>query len=102
MPRYNVKNDKDEWACFSSICDGFITEFMPRAKYQVWREREYGIHCGKIEEANLMEYSEAMRIILCQEMQKKLGKCIDCGTCKFWNNKANKCEIIERQREISN
>ena len=53
MPRYNVQNKEGKWACFSAIVDDFITDFMPRNEYQAWREREYGIHCGEIEDANL-------------------------------------------------
>jgi hypothetical protein len=42
MPRYNVKNNKGEWACFSSIVDDFITDFMPKDEYEKWRKEEYG------------------------------------------------------------
>ena len=62
MPRYNVnKPNTNEWACYSTITEDFVIEFMPRDQYQEWREREYGIHCGTIEEANLMSYGEAKR-----------------------------------------
>ena len=61
MPRFNVnKPNTDLWASFSTIVDDFITDFMPKKEYQKWRECEYGIHCGEIEEANLMEYEEAL------------------------------------------
>ena len=68
MPRYNVnKPNTDLWACFSTIIDDFITDFMPRTEYQTWREREYGIHCGEIESANLMDYEEALETIKLRE-----------------------------------
>lgn len=64
MPRYNVnKPNTNEWACFSTIVDDFITDFMPRTEYQKWREQEYGIHCGEIEDANVMSYSRALEKI---------------------------------------
>ena len=64
MPRFNVnKPNTDEWACFSTIVDDFVTEFMPRSEYQKWREREYGIHCGEIEDSNIMNYKDALETI---------------------------------------
>ncbi|MCM1441160.1 MAG: hypothetical protein NC131_18455 [Roseburia sp.] len=107
MPRYNVQNENGEWACFSSIVDDFITEFMPRAEYQAWREKEYGIHCGEIEEANIMDYHEAMETALCKRASNK-GYDLDdvpdfgcpCDYCKFQNKETKKCEIVERQDEI--
>lgn len=106
MPRYNVKNDKGEWACFSSICDDFVTEFMPREKYQKWRIKEYGIHCGEIEEANLMDFEEAMRRKLCREANDR-GDFDDvpdfdspCDYCKFWNKETRHCDIAKRQDEV--
>ena len=105
MPRYNVQNEKGEWACFSSICDGFITEFMTRAEYQAWREKEYGIHCGEIEDANIMDHHEAMETTLCREASNKgvddcpVGGC-PCDYCKFWNKETKKCEIVERESEV--
>lgn len=41
MPRYNVKNSKDQWACFSSIVDKFVTPFMSKDEYEQWRIKEY-------------------------------------------------------------
>lgn len=62
MPRYNVnKPNTDEWACYSTISEDFVTEFMPRNDYQKWREKEYGIHCGDLNDANYMDYAEALR-----------------------------------------
>ena len=41
MSRYDI-NYKNKWACFSSIADGFITEFMKPAQYKEWIKQEYG------------------------------------------------------------
>lgn len=40
MPRYNVEH-KGKWACFSSVVDDFITWFMPKTDYEIWRKEEY-------------------------------------------------------------
>lgn len=62
MPRFNVKHPVyDQWRCYSTIVDDYITPFMERHAYQYWREREYGVHCGEIEDANTMNYEEAER-----------------------------------------
>lgn len=37
MPRYNVEYN-GKWACFSSIVDGFVTEFMNKSEYEEWRK----------------------------------------------------------------
>ncbi len=107
MPRFNVQNDKGEWACFSSISNGFITDFMPREEYQAWREKEYGAKCGAIEEANIMSYHKAMQTELCRTASNKGYDLQDlpefscgCDYCKFWNKEAHKCEIVERQDEV--
>ena len=98
MPRYNVQNKEGLWACFSTIVGNFITDFMPRNKYQDWREREYGIHCGEIEDANLMSYEEAMQTYLCaNKVEKELDKIKEfespCIYCKHW--KKDKCTVVE-------
>ena len=59
MPRYNVEAD-DEWACFSTISDGFITPFMPLEEYEKWRDREYGRTKSPLEHANKMSLREAL------------------------------------------
>lgn len=107
MPRYNVKRPDGMWACFSSIVDNFITNFMPREEYEEWRKRKYGIHCGEIEECNIMDYQEAMRTSLCTEAINK-GYDLDdlpeysspCDYCKFWNKETHRCEIVERESEL--
>jgi hypothetical protein len=59
MPRYNVEAD-GEWACFSSVCDGFITHFMPLDNYERWRTEEYGKQKTSLEDANRMTLRECL------------------------------------------
>lgn len=80
---------------------------MPREKYNEWREREYGIHCGEIEEENLIDYEKAMRISLCGKASNKGYNLADlpefsccCDYCKFYNKDKKECEIVERQNEV--
>lgn len=69
MPRYNVHRPSDgKWACFSSVVDDYITDFMPEDEYQRWREHEYGKSAGPIKEANQMTYQKA-------EYARALNKC---------------------------
>ncbi len=108
MPRYNVKNDKGEWACFSSIVDDFVTDFMPKDKYEEWRKVQYGIaNYRPAEECNVMDYHEAMQTSLCTRASNKGHDLADlpefsspCDYCKFWNKENKKCEIVERQSEV--
>ena len=60
MPRFNVQRDDGLWACFSTVCDGFITDFLPRDEYDQWRKNEYGTNWSPIEQCNLMSYEEAL------------------------------------------
>lgn len=41
MGRSNVEYN-GKWACFSSVTDSFITEFMDKELYESWRIEEYG------------------------------------------------------------
>jgi len=60
MPRYNVQRPSDgKWACYSSIVEDYITDFMPEDEYQEWREIEYGKQAGPMREANQMKYEDA-------------------------------------------
>lgn len=43
MGRCNVEY-KGKYAGFSSISDGFITEFMDKDDYEEWRKKEYGLN----------------------------------------------------------
>lgn len=107
MPRYNVQRPDGQWACFSSIVDGFITEFMPIDEYQLWRLKEYGVDCGDIKFSNRMDYHEAVGKELCRVACNKGYDLADlpefscpCDYCKFWNKDTDKCEIVERQSEV--
>lgn len=63
MPRYNVRNYKGEWACFSGIIDEFVTPFMPKDEYEKWRIEEYGYtekDYEPAEKCNIMTVEEAI------------------------------------------
>lgn len=72
MPRYNVEYD-GKWACFSSIVDGFVTEFMNKAEYEEWRKKEYGVNGYEpAEKCNRMSMEEAIeRIKMSAEFEEK-------------------------------
>lgn len=55
MPRYNVQHN-GKWACFSSVVDDFVTEFMDKSAYEDWRKCEYGV----AELRNLMSIEDAV------------------------------------------
>lgn len=98
MPRFNVQNCSGEWACFSSIVDDFITDFMPREEYQKWREKEYGANCGEIGQANIMDYKEALRTILCKKVPcNNWDLPSKCDSCEYWRNR--KCTVVENYKE---
>lgn len=62
MPRFNVRRPSDNmWATFSTISDGFITDWMGKEAYEAWRLQEYG-RAGyePAEKCNMMDYEEAM------------------------------------------
>jgi len=59
MPRYNVESD-GEYACYTSISEGFITHFMSREDYEKWRNKEYGNNNIPLDEANHMTLREAL------------------------------------------
>lgn len=60
MARYNVQRPSDgKWACYSSIVEDYITDFMPEDEYQEWREIEYGKQAGPLRETNQMKYEDA-------------------------------------------
>lgn len=79
MPRYNVEAD-GKWACFSTIVDDFITQFMDRKDYEEWRQDQYGRDNIPIEQANQMSLARALR---CLSLNKTDEEIIDslreCG-----------------------
>jgi hypothetical protein len=100
MPRYNVTNNKGEWACFSSVADGFITDFMPKDEYEKWRKKEYGKDYEPLEYCNQMDYEEAMRISLCRQREEESEIVSDCDNCEYWNEDEHKCQIVESKGVI--
>ena len=79
MPRYNVEAD-GKWACFSTIVDDFITQFMERKDYEEWRQDQYGRDNVPIEQANQMSLARALR---CLSLNKKdeeiMASLRECG-----------------------
>lgn len=63
MGRANVDYN-GKWACFSSIPDAFITEFMDRSKYDEWRKSEYGHNMVEISKLNTFTITQAGFCIL--------------------------------------
>lgn len=79
MPRYNV-NYKNQWACFSSIVDAFVTEFMDKDTYEDWRKTTYGKDYRPLEECNLMGIEEATSFIrLNRTHDEALESLLDSG-----------------------
>lgn len=69
MPRFNVHNpDTDEWRCFSSVIDGWITDWMEEERYLLWREHQYGEKNVPLEKANQMSLEDAEERILLAEI----------------------------------
>ena len=65
MSRYNVEH-KGKWACFSTISDSFITEFVDKEIYEAWRKEEYGrAGYSPLDErgVNIMSIEEAVHSI---------------------------------------
>lgn len=60
MPRFNVEVN-GEWACYSSISESFLTEFMPLQEYEEWRDKEYGKNKTPLEHANRTSLKEVLR-----------------------------------------
>ena len=60
MPRFNVEVN-GEWACYSSISESFLTEFMPLEQYEEWRDKEYGRNKTPLEHANRTTLKEVVR-----------------------------------------
>jgi len=80
MPRYNIEHN-GKWACFSSICDRFVTEFMDKYNYEVWRRIEYGVKDYKpAEQCNTMTIKEAtFSIRLNRTHEETLDCLLECG-----------------------
>lgn len=72
MPRFNVEVG-GKWACFSTVSDGFVTQFMELADYEKWRDEEYGRQKEPLKTANHMSLAEALYRMSMNESDK--------GTC---------------------
>jgi 2-hydroxychromene-2-carboxylate isomerase len=59
MARYNVQYNR-KWACFSSIPDLFVTNFMSKLDYESWRMEEYGKDYSPLRYCNKMTMKEAV------------------------------------------
>lgn len=82
MPRYNVKYN-DMWACFSTITDGFITEFMDKFEYEKWRKYQYGKQTFQptpAKNCNIMTMKEASFSIRLNRTHDEAIECLlECG-----------------------
>jgi len=75
MPRYNVKHN-GKWACFSSIPDGFITPFMGKGEYEMWRKQEYGLDgYAPAEKCNTITMEDA---VFSASLNRSFQETIDC------------------------
>lgn len=83
MPRYNIEHN-GKWACFSSISDGFITEFMDKDTYEEWRKTEYGLKDYKpAEKCNMTSIGYAVHSIRLNRNRDKAMECLlKCGLPK--------------------
>jgi hypothetical protein len=75
MPRYNVEAD-GEWACYTSISNGFITPFMPRKDYENWRKKEYGNNCNSLQSSNRMSLKEALYNLSLNKSDNEIISCL--------------------------
>lgn len=80
MPRYNVEHNK-KWACFSSISDSFVTEFMEIEEYEDWRKQEYGLaDYEPAENRNKKNIQEAVFSVRLNRNHDEALECLlECG-----------------------
>lgn len=88
MPRYNVEHN-GKWACFSSIVDGFITEFDTKSAYENWRRQEQGMcNSRPAEECNMMTLIEAVNLIrIHHDYSESLAHLVECGLSEYESEK---------------
>lgn len=77
MPRFNVCYN-DKWACYSSIVDDFITDFMDAEEYEAWRNFEYGNANIPLCEANQMSVEEAVFGLCLNNNAEYVRKTAEC------------------------
>jgi len=71
MASYNVEYE-GKWACFTSVADGFVTEFMEKDEYENWRKQEYGKeNYEPAEQCNLMTMERAVAWVRLNRTHKK-------------------------------
>ncbi len=76
MPRYNIEH-KGQWACFSSISDGFVTKFMDSSEYEKWRKQQYGEQNYRpLEQCNIKSIKEAAYSIRLNRTPDEAMKCL--------------------------
>lgn len=74
MPRFNVEHN-GKWACFSSISDAFITEFMEKSDYEQWKIKGYGsLNYEPLEKCNIKTMEEAVFSV---SLNRNRDECID-------------------------
>lgn len=83
MPRYNIEHN-GKWACFSSISDSFITEFMNKDTYEEWRKAEYGLkNYEPAEKCNVTTIDYAVHSIRLNRNRDEAMECLlECGLSK--------------------
>ena len=91
MARYSVEHN-GKWACFSSVSDYFIIEFMDKDKYEEWRLVEYGrLNYEPAEKFNIKTIGDAIYdMSLNHEEEDCIENLIECGIDKaeaieLWN-----------------
>ena len=81
----------------ATIVDAFITKFMPLEKYEEWRKKEYGVHCGTVEQANQMTLAQALfNLSLSNDDKEICDNLRECGLLAI-----NKC-VDDEEVEICN
>lgn len=76
MPRCNVESG-GQWACFSTITDGFVTPFMPREEYEAWRKKEYaGNYIVSLDHANHMTLQDALMQLSLNRSDEEIMQCM--------------------------
>lgn len=88
MPRYNVEHN-NKWACFSSIVDAFITKFVDKEDYEVWRKEEHELWMKltnkvavfePVEQCNQMDMIKAVfSIRLHNSHEESVKHLVECG-----------------------
>jgi len=98
MPRYNVEY-KGKWACFSSVSDGFVSEFMDKSDYEAWRVKEYSsrdYNPKPAEQCNRMSIGEAVFSASLNRDRGNLIKCLSESGLSMEDVEQLVCDCEER------